>query len=368
MTQVRDTLDEPAIVPQAETRRPPFAPPSWLNDIGRTAWLLVGAIVLLVGFMWLIGATSEIVTPVLAGTVVAVAALPLVDALARHIPRAASAAVVLLAIAAIVVVVTLIIVSGITDQTDEITARLHQGVDRIQSWISSAGVSDSTAAKAGSSAERAAPAAISTLLHGAVGAIGGIAALALGLSFAALSLFFVLKDGPQMQKFVDAHVGLPEDTAHVITHRLATSLRGYFKGVTIVAAFNGIVVGIGALLLGVPLAGTLAVVTFVTAYVPYIGAVVAGFFVVIVALGAKGATIALAMLIVFLLANGLLQNLMQPFVMGSALELHPLVVLVATVGAGCLFGTVGLILAAPLLSAATHLPRDLRLHRLASRT
>jgi predicted PurR-regulated permease PerM len=54
--------------------------------------------------------------------------------------------------------------------------------------------------------------------------------------------------------------------------------------------------------------------------------------------------------------------------MGSALELHPLVVLVATVGAGCLFGTVGLILAAPLLSAATHLPRDLRLHRLASTT
>jgi predicted PurR-regulated permease PerM len=169
-----------------------------------------------------------------------------------------------------------------------------------------------------------------------------------------------------MQRFVDAHVGLPEDTAHVITHRLATSLRGYFKGVTFVAAFNGIIVGIGALLLDVPLAGTLAVVTFVTAYVPYIGAVIAGFFVVIVTLGAKGATVALAMLIVFLLANGLLQNLMQPLAMGSALELHPLVVLVATVGAGCLFGTVGLILAAPLLSAATHLPRDLRLHRLAS--
>jgi len=365
---VTQTLDQPPIVPQAETSRPPFAPPRWLRDIGRTSWLLVGAVVLLLGFMWLIGATSTIVTPVLAGTVVAVAALPLVDALGRRIPRAASAAVVLLIIAAVVVIVTLIILTGIVDQSDEIKAHLNDGVGRVESWLSSAGVSNQTASDAGSATEDAVPKAVSTLLHGAVGAIGGIAALVLGLSFAALSLFFILKDGPQMQKFVDAHVGLPQDTAHVITHRLATSLRGYFKGVTFVAAFNGIVVGLGALLLNVPLAGTLAVVTFVTAYVPYIGAVIAGFFVVFVTLGANGAGAALAMLIVFLLANGLLQNLMQPLVMGSALQLHPLVVLVVTVGAGCLFGTVGLILAAPLLSAATHLPRDLRLHRLASRT
>jgi len=62
-----------------------------------------------------------------------------------------------------------------------------------------------------------------------------------------------------------------------------TSLRGYFRGVTIVAAFNGVVVGLAALLLDVPLAGTIAVVTFVTAYIPYIGAVVAGGVVVAVA-------------------------------------------------------------------------------------
>ena len=53
-------------------------------------------------------------------------------------------------------------------------------------------------------------------------------------------------------------------------------MRRYFLGVTIVAAFNAVVVGIGALVLDVPLAGTIAVVTFVTAYVPFIGAVVVG--------------------------------------------------------------------------------------------
>ncbi|HEY7018970.1 MAG TPA: AI-2E family transporter, partial [Gaiellaceae bacterium] len=147
--------------------------------------------------------------------------------------------------------------------------------------------------------------------------------------------------------------------AQVITGGVIRSLRGYFRGVTLVAAFNGVVVGLAALALGVPLAGTIAVVTFVTAYVPFIGAFVAGAFAVILALGAKGTTIALVMLVIVILANGLLQNLVQPFAMGAALDLHPLAVLVLTIGAGCIFGMLGLVLAAPLASAAVHILRDL---------
>lgn len=67
----------------------------------------------------------------------------------------------------------------------------------------------------------------------------------------------------------------------------------------------------------------------------------------------------MTMLLIVLLANGLLQNIIQPFAMGTALDLNPLVVLVATIGAGCIFGALGLILAAPLLSAAVHITRDL---------
>jgi predicted PurR-regulated permease PerM len=63
------------------------------------------------------------------------------------------------------------------------------------------------------------------------------------------------------------------------------------------------------------------------------------------------------MLVVVLLANGLLQNLVQPFAMGSALHLNPLVVLVVTIGAGCLFGMLGLVLAAPLVSAAVRVAK-----------
>ena len=83
---------------------------------------------------------------------------------------------------------------------------------------------------------------------------------------------------------------MPAAGRDLITGGVIRSLRGYFRGVTIVAAFNGVVVGLGALMLGVPLAGTIGVVTFVTAYIPYIGAFVAGAFAVVIALGAKGTT------------------------------------------------------------------------------
>ena len=158
---------------------------------------------------------------------------------------------------------------------------------------------------------------------------------------------------------MDRHLGVPLSVARVVTSQVLGSLRRYFVGVSIVAAFNALVVGVGALILGVPLAGTIAVVTFVTAYVPFIGAFVAGAFAVVIALGSEGSTTALIMLIIVILANGLLQQVVQPIAFGATLDLNPLAVLIVTIAGGSLFGMVGLILAAPLTSAAVHVSRDL---------
>ena len=163
-----------------------------------------------------------------------------------------------------------------------------------------------------------------------------------------------------MQRFINRHLGVPEPVANVVTTSVAKSLRSYFLGVTIIAAFNAVVIGLAALIVGVPLAGTIAVVTFAGAYVPYVGAWVAGGFAVLIALGTEGTTAAVVMAIVALLANGALQQVIQPLVMGATLGLNPLVVLVVTIGAGTLFGMVGLTLAAPLTSAAVHISNELR--------
>ena len=127
---------------------------------------------------------------------------------------------------------------------------------------------------------------------------------------------------------------MPKPLAQAITGRVLQSLRGYFVGVTIVAAFNGVVVGVGALLLDVPLAGTIAVITFVGAYIPYLGAWGAGTFAVLIALGGSGTEAAIGMVVVQLLANSVLQQLIQPIAYGAALGIHPLAVLVVTIAGG----------------------------------
>jgi putative heme transporter len=337
-----------------------FAPPRWLRDLGRASWLLVGLFLLLAGIVWLLGTTQTIVGPVVAATIVATVAAPVVRSLTSHgLPRTAGAAIVLLGAVALAVLIVLIVIGGITSQTSEIGKHATEAANKAEGWLKDVGVNESGASSAKSGVESDVPKIISALTTGVIHGIQGLTSIAFGLSLAALSLFFLLKDGPSMRDWIDRHLGVPQPVARTITGGLIRSLQGYFRGVTLVAAFNGVVVGLAALILGVPLAGTIAVVTFVTAYVPFIGAFVAGAFAVVIALGAEGTTTALIMLLVVILANGLLQNLVQPFAMGSALDLHPLAVLVLTIGAGCVFGMLGLVLAAPIASAAVHITRDL---------
>jgi len=337
-----------------------FSAPRWLRDLGIASWLLVGVAALLFGMVWLLGATAVITQPVIAAFVVASVASPLVSWLGRHrVPRAGGAAIVLLGLVAIGALVLLLVIGGIVSQADEAGGHAADAADKVQGWLEDAGVDSSGASSATESVKQDTPRAISTFVGGLVTGITEVASLALGLSFAVLSLFLLLKDGPSLRAGVEDHMGVPKPVARTITGNVIRSLRGYFLGVTIVAAFNGVVVGLGAWVLGVPLAGTIAVVAFVTAYIPYIGAFVTGAFAVVLALGSEGLATAAIMLVIVLLGNGLLQNILQPIAFGATLGLNPLVVLIVTLGAGALFGMVGLVLAAPLTSAAVHISDDL---------
>jgi len=313
-----------------------------------------------VAAIWLMSLTETIVMPVITAGIIAAVAGPMVDRLNRvGLPRAIGAALVLVAIVLITMAVGYIVLTGIASQAESLSTRLHEGADEIESWARSLGVKAPTAADANAEASASISAGFQALTQGVLGSVDRLASLAVFLSFTALSLFFLLKDGPQIGAFVERHLGVPVPVAHSILGRVAGSMRGYFLGVTIVAAWSALLVGIGSLILGVPLAGTIAVVTFLGGYVPYIGAWTAGGFAVLIALGGSGPEAAGAMAVIVLLANGVFQQLVQPIAYGAALKLHPLAVLIATIAGGCLFGTVGLVLAAPLLSAAVKISADL---------
>ncbi len=335
-----------------------FSAPMWLRDLGLLAWFLVGVGILLVGLVWLLGLTATITEPVIVGAILATVAGPLVTKLqGKGLPRAAGAAIVLLGLIALGVLIAVMVIGGLYAQGDEIRESASDAADTVQEWLEDAGVDDASGAnedvQSGTSETGA------NLLQGVLKGIEGLTSLVFFVTFAAFSTFFLLKDGPVVRRFVDRHLGVPAAVATTITGNVVKSLRRYFLGVSIVAGFNAVVVGLGALLLDVPLAGTIAVVTFVTAYVPFIGAFVSGAFAVILTLSAEGTQDALIMLVIVILANGLLQNVVQPVAFGATLELNPLVVLIVTIGFGAIFGMVGLILAAPLTSAGLHISREL---------
>jgi predicted PurR-regulated permease PerM len=338
-----------------------FAAPRWLRDLGVAAWLLTGVALLIVGLTWMLGMTQTITGPVLAGGVVATVCSPAVGWLERHrFPRAAGALVVLVALLVLGAVIVLLVVGGLISEGDQIAAALHDAMAKIQSWIQDLGVDESGAAEANQNVSSTVPEMVQTFIHGVADGISGIASIAFGVSFTVFSLFFLLKDGPKLHRWIDAHLGVPAPAAATVTGGVITAVRRYFLGVTIVAGFNAVVVGIGAWILDVPLAGTIAVVTLVTAYIPFVGAVVSGAFAVLLALGTQGTTTALIMLVIVILANGMLQNIVSPIAMGATLRMNPLLILVVTISAGAFFGMLGMVLAAPLTSAAIHVTADLR--------
>ena len=331
-----------------------FVATGWLRNLGRTSWLLVGMAALVVGTTWALGTASSIVGPLLVALVLGAVTSPVVDWLQQHkVPRAGGAAIVLLVLIAIAVVIVLLVVGGISANSGEISDQARAAAGHLHSWLTDVGVSQGGASSTTSNLESTTPQLISTFVHGLAHGISGLTSLAFFLSFSGFCTFFALKDGHSITRWIESHLfGLPHDVSALTTASVGSSLRRYFLGTTFVGGFNAIVVGLGALALGVPLAGTIAVVTLVTAYIPFIGAFVSGAFAVTLALGAKGTTTALIMLVIVIIANGFLQNLFSPIAMGATLQLNPLLILVVTIGAGSFFGMPGMVLAGPLTSAA----------------
>ena len=337
-----------------------FSAPGWLRDAGFTAWLLVGVVLLLAGVVWLLTLTQVIVVPVIVAGVIAAVAGQLVALLERHgLPRALGALIVLLLIVGAGALAGFLVIRGIGSETSAITHQLTNGADKVQGWLEDLGVSGGKAQAANHDVSAGTGDSFKALIHGLAGGIEELASLAFFVAMTVLSLFFLLKDGPVIRSWMERHAGVPTEVAHTVTERTLQSLRGYFLGVTIVAVFSAVLVGGGALALGIPLAGTIAVVTFIGGYVPYLGAWTAGAFSVLIALGGSGPEAAGGMIVIQLLSNGPLQQVVQPVAYGAALGLHPLAVLVLTIAGGALFGTVGLILTAPIASAIVRISADL---------
>ena len=321
----------------------------WLRTVGVTAWLILGVAGVLALALLLTALVAEVAIPLAVAAVLAALLVPLTDRLERwHVPRWLGATLVLIASLALVVAVVAVVVGGLVSQSDEIWAQIDSSLQ--QADTAATGSADGT-----SELPALAQGVVSLLLHGVLGSLFSSASgLVVGCVLGLFMLLFLLKDWAQITGWTTRHVGLPAPVGRSILDDTVMAFRGYAMGLTIIGAANAAVVFVGAWALGVPLAATIALVSFVTSYVPYIGAFVAGAFATLIAYGSGGLGDAVAMLAIVLLANNTIQNVVEPFAFGTRLRLHPLAVLLTVTTATMLFGVMGAVLAAPLTSAGVN--------------
>ena len=166
-------------------------------------------------------------------------------------------------------------------------------------------------------------------------------------------LFFFLKDGDKIWAFFLQPLKAKQQARGQRVGRTAVStLGGYIRGTSIIALVDAVGIGIALWILGVPLALPLAVIVFVAAFIPIVGATVAGALAALVALVAVSPFVALVVVIVVIAVNQLEGNLLQPVVMAQSLKLHPLVILLALSAGTILGGIVGAVLSVPIAATA----------------
>jgi predicted PurR-regulated permease PerM len=184
------------------------------------------------------------------------------------------------------------------------------------------------------------------------GALSGLTAAGsflTGLVLLLVILFFFLKDGDKIWEFFLSWIPDRHQTKwRQSGARTVETLGGYMRGTATIALVDAAGIGIALWVLQVPLALPLAVIVFITSFIPMVGATFAGILATLVALVANGPVVALIVLGVVVLVNQLEGNFLQPVVMAQALNLHALVILLALTIGTVLGGLVGAVLSVPL--------------------
>ena len=265
--------------------------PQPLRRVGMASWLTIGVAVVAVGVLALLAVARTITIPLILGTMFGMAAFPLTDWSERRLHRRALAALVVTAVALVVVaLVAFVVVDQVVGQAQTIGNNLEASAQKAKEAAgSNSGVTDAIARVENSVRDN-----WQRLLKGAAllagGAVNSVAALFLSV-FLSFNVFFLIqKDGRTLKRWAARHLLLPPPLATSILGDAVRAVRGYFVGTSIVALQNAVVVFIAALALGTPIPFVIAVVVFLFAFVPFIGAIVGGAFAVLMAYAGGGTT------------------------------------------------------------------------------
>ncbi len=313
--------------------------------------------------LWLLGQLWVGVLPVLLALIVSTMLWPPTRWLrSKGLPPGAAAGLTLLASFLLFLGILTALAPSVASQSQEVLDRASEGLQRVRDWLAGPPLNldptafDNAIEQATEWAQGRAGDIASGVFTG-ISAVGS--AVVTGVMVLVLTFFFI-KDGPRFLPWLRSVAGrrVGRHLTEVLT-RMWSTLGGFIRVQAIVSAVDAIFIGLGLIIVGVPLAPALAVLTFFGGFVPIVGAFAAGALAVLVALVTLGLQQALIVLAIIIGVQQLEGNLLQPVLQGRSMQIHAALILVAVTAGGTLFGIPGAFLAVPVAATLVVLMRYL---------
>ncbi|WP_210481313.1 AI-2E family transporter [Naasia sp. SYSU D00948] len=331
--------------------------PMLTDRLGRVALrsgqiLLV--LILTVAVIWGLLQLKVVVIPVLLAIILGAAFAPVVGWLVRHgVPRTLAAWITLLGTLFLLALLLTLVGYAVQRQWRTLVTSASEGFAELQQLLADLNV-PIDAEQLGNFREQLVDYVTSAEFGSrALGGVSVVTEVVAGMFLLIVVLFFFLKDGEKIWRFFLRPLNpVREARGERIGQTGLRVLGGYVRGTAIVALVDAVAIGAALFIMQVPLALPLTVIVFLGAFIPIVGATVAGILAALVALIANGPVVALIVVGVVIAVNQLEGDLLQPLVMGQSLKLHPLVILLALTAGTILGGIIGAILSVPIAAVA----------------
>lgn len=314
---------------------------------------------------WVLGKIIEefwvIILPVLLAIVVATVLWPPTRAMIkRGVPPAAAAGLTIVLAIGIGAGVIAGIVPSIVNQAPELANQATEGIQQVQDWVQGPPINlrDEQIDEAVHVVITKVQESGTTIASGVFTGVTTVGSLLITLALVLVLTFFFIKDGPRFVPWL--HIVCGKRGGHhieAVLIRMWDTLGGFIRTQAIVSFIDALFIGVGLVILGVPLAPVLAILTFIGGFIPIVGAFVAGALAVLVALVANGFTTALIVLALIIAVQQIEGNVLQPVLQSKTMKLHAVIVLLAVAAGSSLFGIIGAFLAVPAAAVAAVLVR-----------
>ncbi|WP_229402327.1 AI-2E family transporter [Micromonospora okii] len=301
--------------------------------------------------LWALGRMWSVVWPLVIALLLTTLTWPPVRFLRRHgWPPALAASVVTVLFLLLAAGTVVLIAMPVASQSGDLATGVINGIQQVREWASGPplNIGDDEVSKALDTAigraQDSAGSIVTVTLSGVGTVVNGVVTTVLALFL----MFFFLKDGPRFLPWLTRQLpGRLRVDVPVVAERSWETLGAFVRSQAFVGLLDAVFIGLGLWIVGVPLVLPLAVLTFVSAFAPIVGALFAGFVAVLIALVSNGPTDALIVLAIIVAVQQLEGNVFQPMVQSRGLGLHAAVVLLAVTLGGSLAGIVGSLLAVP---------------------